>query len=350
MDIAKIDKNFKSDSIKGLGEIDWYDIHTPPIKLYGAYDYDRFLRIDEAVAKNTNDGVAWLNTHTAGVRARFSTNSTFLAVSWEADSLGIYPNMPLSGSAGFDLYDDDKNIFEWNFTPEMDKTKFEIARKFRSNEKLHNLTLNFPMYNLVKNVHIGVAKGSYISYGKEYEGKKIVYYGSSITQGGCACRPGLSYQSIIARKNNYDYLNLGFSGSARGEEAIAEYIADLDMDVFVYDYDYNAPNEQHLKDTHERLFKTFRSKHPHTPVIIVSAPNNFYGKTVEDKRVAIIRQTYENAIKGGDKNVFFIDGREAFYNSVGNEYTVDALHPTEAGFVCMARLIGDKIDEALRKC
>ena len=81
----------------------------------------------------------------------------------------------------------------------------------------------------------------------EYRIKKpVVYYGSSITQGGCASKPGSSYESILSRRFDCDYINLGFSGTAKGEDEIVDYIKGLEMSVFVMDYDHNAPTTEHL--------------------------------------------------------------------------------------------------------
>ena len=75
----------------------------------------------------------------------------------------------------------------------------------------------------------------------------------------------MAYQAIIARRLGCNYVNLGFSGSAKGEEEMAKYIAGLDMSVFVMDYDHNAPDAQHLLDTHGRFFKIIREKKPIYP-------------------------------------------------------------------------------------
>ena len=100
-----------------------------------------------------------------------------------------------------------------------------------------------PLYSLPKNIYIGLQKGAKIEKCEDYKYEKpVVYYGSSITQGGCASRPGMAYTNILTRELNVDHINLGFSGSARGEDAIAEYISGLDMSVFVY--------AQHNKEEH----------------------------------------------------------------------------------------------------
>lgn len=120
--------------------------------------------------------------------------------------------------------------------------------------------------------------------------KPVVYYGSSITQGACASRPGNCYESILSRRLDCDYINLGFSGSAKGEDAIVDYIIGLDMSVFVMDYDYNAPTPEHLEKTHSKMFKAIRAEHPTLPIIIMPRPK-FYLNAGQKAMVDIVHNT-----------------------------------------------------------
>jgi hypothetical protein len=116
------------------------------------------------------------------------------------------------------------------------------------------------------------------------------------------------YTSIISRELDINYINLGFSGNALAEKEISDYIKGLDMSIFVYDYDHNAPTLEHLQNTHERMFKEIRQAHPNLPIIIASRPK--YYLTKEEKvRFKVIKQTYDNAIANGDKNVYLLGGK-----------------------------------------
>jgi len=324
--------------IDGFGEIEWYDVRKQPIELYGAFDKDNFLRIDPSIAEQLNEYVLRVYRNTSGIRARLTTNSPFFAVCCELDEVKSDNTMPLSGVSGFDLYDDSINRYEWTVAPDYPERIFQQAMHFRNTTDIHSITLNFPLYNGVKKLLFGIKKGCEMLKGREYDKRKIVYYGSSITQGADASRPGMCYQSIIARRTNFDYVNLGFSSGALGEDIMADYIGSLDMDMLVLDYDYNAPTPEYLEKTHERFFKRFREKQPNTPVILISSPS-----LPDEKRIAIIESTYKNALSHGDKNVYFINGRTFFFDKVGCDYTADGTHPDDAGFVAMAEIIGDKI-------
>lgn len=173
--------------------------------------------------------------------------------------------------------------------------------------------------------------------------KPMVYYGSSITQGACASRPGNCYQGYICRAFNCDYINLGFSGNAKAEDEIIEYIKSLDMSIFVCDYDHNAPSAEHLKNTHEKMFKAIREAHPDIPIIIMSAPIWNPSGAWKERR-DIVEQTYKNARATGDENVYFIDGK-ALMSLCENNGTVDNCHPTDLGFYSMAQVLGDLIEK-----
>ena len=174
-------------------------------------------------------------------------------------------------------------------------------------------------------------------------GKPIVFYGSSITQGGCASRPANNYTTMLCRAVDAPQINLGFSGSAKGEIALAEAIGKLDMAVFVLDYDYNAPSAEHLAKTHEPFFKAVRKANPDVPVIMLSKCS-----WISPARRDIIKKTYDNAVRGGDKNVWFIDGQELFGEPGQNMCTVDHCHPNDLGFYMMYRRVLPVLLEALK--
>ena len=345
MRLEEIDKNFAAVSFEGL-DIEWYDIRKAPFKIFGVMDNGKqFFRMPLDIAEKVNSGVATLNKYTTGGRVRFATDSPFVALVAEQPEFGIMAHMTALGSAGFDLYcDEGRNKgFVGSFQPDCytKKTRNAVRMGGRDwEEGIHKFTLNFPLYTEVYNVYIGIKKGSVLTEGKEYEDKlPIVYYGSSITQGGCASRPGTCYQNLICNCNNIDYVNLGFSGSARGEEVMAEYIADLPMSIFVYDYDHNAPDAEHLKKTHEKFLRIVREKHPQIPVIMLSKPSLNINDGEDYIRRQIIIDTYNKLKAEGDKNVYFIDGNLMLKGEFENECLVDYCHPTDLGFSRMASAI-----------
>ena len=134
-----------------------------------------------------------------------------------------------------------------------------------------------------------------------------------------------------------DCINLGFSGNAKAEDEMAQYIKALNMSLFVYDYDHNAPTLEHLSETHSRMFATIRQAQPELPILLLSRPK--YRLDQEEKqRLEVIKSTYDTAISDGDRNVYFMDG-PTLMKYAKCDGTVDGCHPNDLGFYSMAKAI-----------
>jgi len=340
-DISKVDANFEIKTQFHKKDIKFYKIDEAPFKIHGIFrENGKYRRMPESVAKRVSEGVYALHSNTAGGRVRFVTDSHYVAIHAQMDGLSKMPHFALTGSVGFDLYAD--NQYVKSFVPPFDiENEYEGIIEFDKSTQ-RQIMINFPLYSNVKELYIGLQDDASLGEAKPYKNKKpVIYYGSSITQGGCASRPGMSYQAIVSRIFDYDYINLGFSGNAKAEDEMIEYIKSLDMSVFVYDYDHNAPSIEYLEKTHEKMFKAIREKNPLLPVIMMSRPKHFL--TDEERmRRNIIETTYRNAISDGDKNVYFIDG-EALTELCGDSGTVDNCHPTDFGFASMAKALTEVI-------
>ncbi len=359
MDITKIDKNFLPVEAGDASGLVYYDITKPPFSLHGVfYDEKRkgYYRMPQDVAeainessKGISEGLAVLNKHTAGGRLRFSTDANKMCVVVKYKGLFRMPHMTLRGNAGFALgrntqegerylgsigptHNDENGFKGW----------FHLPKTGGS------YTLHFPLYHEVDSVFIGFPETASVWEGMPYRDiKPVLYYGSSITQGGCANRPDTSYEDFICRKNNVDYINLGFSGSALAEPGMVDYLATIDCSVAVFDYDYNAPTKEWLKNTHFAMYERYRKQRPDTPVVFITKPNYFVDATAK-ARWRIIKKTYNRAKALGDENVYFIDGRKLF----GKEWdvcTVDNTHPTDLGFYKMAQTIGRVVNKIIEK-
>jgi len=353
--IEKIDPNFKLSTLAGHSDVVFYDCLQEPFKVYGLIkpegERDYFIRLPEEVAQNSNEGVVYLNTNTAGGRVRFRTNSPFIAIRAEMHNLGKMAHFPYTGSIGFDLYvrkEGEEQYVKTYVPPVAIETGYESLLETAKDGEMFDYTINFPLYSGVKSLYIGLQQGAEVAAPTPYTIEKpVVYYGSSITQGGCASRPGNAYQAIITRMLNCDHVNLGFSGSGRAEDAMAEHIAGLEMSAYVMDYDYNAPNAAHLLATHEKMFKCVRKAQPELPIIMVSCPDCRLTEAQKERR-EIIRATYTHAVEAGDKNVYFIDGSTLTWRFGGDSGTVDGCHPNDLGFMCMALGIGEVVKSALK--
>ena len=329
----------------------WFDASLPPFSLYGFYGVNPYRRMDEATAEKVNPGVRRNNYHTAGGRVRFSTDSTRIGVRVQMPYVTKFCHMPITGSSSFDVYLDTDNgsFFKSVFKPPVTiDSGFEMTAKTQA-KGVRSYTLNFPLYSPVSKLEIGIDAGAFLGEGRKYLPiKPIVYYGSSITQGACASRPGLSYQSIIARRLNIDYLNLGFSGNALAEPVMNEYIAGLDMSVFVADYDHNAPNTAHLLATHKNLYLTVRERQPDLPIILASRPDYIFSVTTSNDRRAVIEDTFRFAREQGDRNVWYIDGEGFCRGPYEDSCSTDGTHPNDIGFMMMAESFCATLREIFR--
>lgn len=339
IDISVLDKNLAASSClepEIKAQFDFYDIDQAPFAIYGVFrEGDHYVRIPDAVAQTVSENVAHLNQYTAGGRIRFVTDSKRIAIHAECFDREPSPHMPFTATTGFDVYADTNDNWQYfgTYKPPVDcKGVYEGVVALL--EGKHTVQINMPLYNGVYKVYVGLEKGACLEAAEPLLQPPVVYYGSSITQGACASRPGCSYEAMLHRHFKTDFINLGFSGNAKGEVEMMEYIAGLKMTMFVYDYDHNAPNREHLQATHERGYQIVREKNPELPILLMTRPK-YYLTDILLERNAIIRQTYENAIAAGDKNIYFIDGRELLLPEAREYSLVDNTHPSDVGFFGM---------------
>ena len=351
--VSDIDKNLKVEVCSDGDGTVYRNITSEPFRVYGLIrECGRWTRMPDSVAEAVSPDVRTLALHTAGGRVRFRTDSNAVSVRVTTPAGAPMSHMAWCGQAGFDIYIGDGGAERYVKTlipPITAEEGYSASAVISEDSRMKTVTLNFPLYHAVNDVYIGLPEGSVLEAAPEYTiSTPIVFYGSSITQGGCASRPGNSYQGLVCRHFDADHINLGFSGSAKGEEAMAKYIASLKMSVFVYDYDHNAPVEEHLRKTHEPFFKIIRAAHPSLPVIMMSRP--VYARSESElERVRIIKQTYENARLSGDRNVYFIDGAELM-ELCEQSGTVDGTHPTDLGFFSMAKRLIRELEKLSLFC
>ncbi len=359
MDITKWDRNFCSGPQPPEDAV-FYDSRQEPFQGYGLYDYRRtqpFRRMPQSVADTISPGVGQLCRHTAGGRVRFRTDSPYLVIRAVLADCAWMGHMSFLGAGGFSVYTRQEGA--WKFCKSIVPSAESDAEKrcflqglvhFPTAE-IREIMVYFPLYSGVVDLWIGLQDGSALSEGLPYRYKTpVLFYGSSITQGGCASRPGNSYEGFLSRGLDCDYLNLGFSGSGKAEEAMGEYLAELPASVFVMAYDHNAPDTGYLAQTHERLYRLYRAKKETVPIILVSRPD--FGSDPSDaERRDIIRQTYHHALQEGDLHVYFLDGEDLFASPDGTacDCTVDGSHPNDLGFYRMAKKIGAQIKSCLRE-
>ena len=346
MSIAELDKNFEIKTDIDEPDIKWHSVFEEPFDIYGLYktkEEGLFRRMPREVAETINVGVLGWHTTTAGGRIRFKTDSKYIALKVEYDKLQLASHQPELNVAGFDVHrvEDGNYILQGVMMPNMDDDN-GYARKINAKGEMSDYIISMPMFNNVSRLYIGLSENARLEHGGEYKIKKpIVYYGSSITHGGCASRPSNSYEAYISERFGADFINLGFSGSAKGEQTMYDYIASLEMSAFVHDYDWNSSYEE-VKERYIEGYKTIRAAHPDIPIILVGYPT-FNPKDDGGGRAQVKRDTYNYALSMGDKNVALVETPELCSGNFMYHCTVDGTHPNDLGFYRMAEKIGDAL-------
>lgn len=346
--MERIDAN-----LAGSGPIEedglrFYNVRQEPFRVYGLLwesPKDSFRRMPVEAAKKVSASIETLHLHTAGGRVRFTTDSKTLAIRANMNPNRKSALLSLSLMGGFDVYITENGISRYFETikPPVGWDEYLFTGKITfPTAHSRDITLYLPCYGGVDFLEIGIDADATLSESGTYRhSTPVVFYGSSITHGAASSRPGNAFVSRISRNLDCDFVNLGFSGSAKGEVEMAQYISRLPMSMFVMDYDHNSPNAAHLREHHEPFFLKFREGNSTVPVLMVSRPPLSYESSGETGlRNEIIMQTYENAKARGDENVYFLDGRTLFRQDMVGfgawDCTADRVHPNDLGAFLMS--------------
>lgn len=318
-------------------DIVWLDAAaTRQIRIYGAAETTPcYRRVSAALEPQLRPELAELCSLSSGIRARFKTNSPYilLHVQWDKDYLD---SVVWHGMRCFDLFSvhDGKQAFETIFKVPLHAEETQDY-SYKTPGDLREFVLNWPSYNRIFKVYIGLQAGAILEQGSSYHNDlPVVFYGSSITQGAHASRPGNSYENFLSRALNMNYVNLGFSGNCLGDVPMVEHMAQLPMCCFVCDYDHNAPTPDFLEKTHFEVYRRIREKNPELPFIMVTKPDY---RPVSAKRRSIVMESYQKALAAGDQNVYFLDGAAFFTGEERDACTFDGTHPNDLGLYRMAQ-------------
>ena len=350
------DKEF---TFKQVGEerLTVYDARKKPFRIYGLWHPEEegvFRRMPEEVAEAVSPRVKLLHTNTAGARLRFVTDSTVLAVG-AIHAPTEFPSprtaaLCYANSFFFDLYADGSHCHvlwhegavadERSVHLEIPDGHYESVVRF-SEKREREITLCFPSFVNIEEVFIGVEEGAVVKESTPYvnEGRPVVFYGSSITQGASASRSGNLYQNILSRRFHFDYINLGFASGCKAEESMIDYLCTLTPSLFVFDYDHNARNSEFLRNTHLPALRRLREAHPEVPFAVLSKPNQHSGEQEAFGRARIIEESCRILRKEGSAPLHFINGQEIFCRHDAEMMTLDGTHPTDLGFFSMAEAL-----------
>ena len=297
------------------------------------------------------DDLAW---HTSGVQVRFRTDSKRVCLRVKLRGAHSMDHMPATGQCGFDAYIGEVGSETYAGTARFNRAaeEYQVTLCNFPAAAMRTVTINFPLYQGVREVSIGVEEGSRMAAAPKRAWKRpVVVYGTSITQGGCASRPGMAYTNILSRRIDCEFVNLGFSGSGRGEPEVARVIATLPApSLFVMDYEANCGEMGKMQETLPPFLAILRKRWPRTPILVVSKipyAHEAFDEAALKGRLArrdFQRQTVAQLRRAGDKAVAFFDG-SGLLGANFTECSVDGAHQTDLGFLRMA----DGLEKTIRK-
>jgi hypothetical protein len=336
----------------------WHDVTSWGVEGRLWEDEERlrwFDRFPAAAEKTVPPDVWTLSRDSAGMAVRFETDAQTIRVRMKLLNEKLArPNMPATGVSGLDLYArDTTGRWRWVAVTKPEKQEFEadlipgLALAPGRREYLAYL----PLYNGVESLAIGVPEGAAFQR-LAPRGKPIVFYGTSITHGACASRPGMAHVAILGRRLERPVANVGFSGNGRMDAAVGDLLARVDAACYVIDC---LPNMD-AKLVRERcapLVKQLRAARPAVPIVLVE-DRRFTNEWIlpakkahHDANHAALREAFDALRRDGVGGLFYLQG-DGLLGDDG-EGAVDASHPTDLGFMRQADAFEPVLREALQE-
>lgn len=342
-----------------MQDLNWFSPGEEPFVITGfpwLKEEGHYRRLRKTYATPLPPAVDGLADNTAGGQIRFRTNSGKLAIRVKLAGPADMYHMPATGQCGFDCYIEDEGEPKYFGTTRFDPWQSEYEHLFYDFEKpqMRSITLYFPLYQGVEEVRIGLEDGAEVLAPAPLRSdKRVILYGTSILQGGCANRPGMAYPNILSRTIPLEFINLGFSGSGLGEPEVAAAIAEIERPgLYVLDYEANCPSTEHLKATLPAFIRILRGRHPDVPILVVSKIKYAKERFIDHERqtrlanLQVQMETVERLRGEGDREIHFFDG-SALLNDDYEQCTVDGVHPTDLGFLRMAENLAPALGRLL---
>ncbi len=310
---------------------------------------NRYDRLPISYKEIVREPVWDLSKSSAGMSIRFLSNSKSINVKWTILNNLKMNHMAETGIKGVDLYFKNKDNWQYLNTGRPDGIKNESTLINNMSEEMREFKIFLPLYDGVVNIEVGIDSNSVIKKPLKNRNKPIIFYGTSITQGGCASRPGMAHTNIISRKLDLDCINFGFSGNGRMEQPISKLMSESKPLFYVIECMPNMENQENVTNKTIPLVNTIRENNPEAPIVFVE---NFIPTSpiLDEKRENEIRgmnlalkTEYQKMISEGYNNIFYIESKNAIGND--NEGTVDGVHFTDLGFLRYADFLIDKFVE-----
>lgn len=333
----------------------WHDVRSWGVEGKGWTDTDRYYDRFPRKAEKTVPAPVWnLSRHSAGMIARFETDSPVLHARWSVLHAALaLPHMAATGVSGLDLYArDEQGRDRWLAVAKPTQQAMELKLAGPVDPlpggKPRVYTIYLPLYNGTESLEIGVSAGASFGPVAPRTEKPVVFYGTSILHGACASRPGMAFPAILGRRFNRPTLNLGFSGNGRMEPEVGELLAELDPALFAIDCLPNMTPEQ-VGERAEPLVRQLRKARPDTPILLVedrtftSAPFLKGSREGHAARRAALRKAFDALVADGLRKLGYLEG--AGLLGEDGEAATDGSHPNDLGMLRYA----DAYEREMRK-
>ena len=361
-DIAKWDPRMAADNaVVDTNGVKWIDGKFLPIEgRWTLGDTEHYYsRLPDTLTTNVNSGVRGMRKHTSGMLFRFRTDSNFLVIrhtplsGWHGMN-----HMTEVGASGWDVYRLDKRSGKWRFVASNHGAKAEKEDPGTRVKRVawsagDECIINLPLYNGVKEFSLGIAPGAKVEAPAPWASgvaKPVVFYGTSITHGGCSTRPGLGFVNIVGRDLQVPVYGLGFSGSGVMEYELSDVISKIDASCYVLDCLWNMDLKESRKPgrsvegNYEKFIRNLRAKRPGVPIVMAEQCDVFMRGPNEKDR--FIRHLYDKLVAEGWKDLVYLPKDKMYTGDF--EGTVDGCHPNDLGMMSMSKAFGAAVRKALK--
>jgi hypothetical protein len=337
------------------GNLAWYNVEEWGVEGRGweTKELARYFDRLPASAESKVRKPVWnLSRHSAGMAIRFETDATEIHVDYKLYSTNLaMSHMPATGVSGADLYaKDEKGVWRWVAVtrPSSQIVKTQLISDIRPGQREYMLYL--PLYNGVDSFRVGVPKENHFAGLTPRKQKPILFYGTSITHGACASRPGMPHPAILGRRFDMPVINLGFSGNGQMEKEVGDYLVQLDPAVYVIDCLPNM-NANLLKERAIPLIEQLRKARPDTPIVMVEDRTNTNAWILQSKMERhtssrkVFKDAYKSLLQSGMKNLYYVEGEPLLGDD--SDGATDGSHPSDLGFMRQANVLEPAIRKAL---
>ena len=347
--------NFSIASSENPGQGDTLKyIDGQSLTIIGKYHSEKnYARFPKEYENKLRKDVWDLGQNSAGISIRFRTNASEITVRWTLLEDNSMDHMAFTGIKGVDLYARVDNNWKYVNTARVKGKVNEFTLVKTNGVIFREYLLNLPLYDGIDSLSIGVNSNAEIGLPAEkylIDKKPVVYYGSSIAQGGCASRPGMAFTNILERVMDRSFINMGFSGSGTFDIPVGEAMSEIDAALYVIDCNPNTKTDL-IYERAVALVKLLKEKRPAVPVLLVEGFYYVSGfgdpkESDQAKKNGELQRAYNTLKKSGLKQIYYKKGDGMIGND--SEGTVDGVHPNDLGMMRIAESLEPSIEKIIK--